>query len=363
MLREMTRRFDAVEVIDTPRLDAAIRKTGRLSRFGLMLAREPVISDWYGRGIERRLRAIAPDVVVVIAAEPKVATLAGRWPMVVVSDSFFANMLDYYPRYAGLGPRIREAGHRQQRRLLDAGAVMMLSSGWAARTAAAAYDVPVSRFRVAPFGAILEPLEPPPLLREGEPRRLLFVGQDWERKGGDLALETLAILRRRLGEVELDIVGCQPPPRAARAPGVKIHGILKQAEPEAAARLRALFAAASVFFTPSRQEAYGLVFAEACAFGLPSVAIDTGGVGEVVRHGETGLLLPPGALAAEHAAAIERLWADPAAYQAMRRAARRAFDLRLNWRAWGDGLEEALAEAVHGPRAARIEASKPRASG
>ena len=347
ILGELTRRFAHVDVIDTPRLDAVLLRTTGLSRIGLLPGREPAVSDWCGRHLERRLCALAPDAVVVIAAEPKVAALAGRWPMVVISDSFFANMLDYYPRYTGLSHRTRDAGHGQQRRLLDGGAIVLLSSLWAARTAAEAYGRPLSRFRIAPFGANVEPDVPPVATRERGPLRLLFVGYDWARKGADLAVETLGLLRGRLGDVELHMVGCRPP-NGALAPGVHAHGPLRKDRPEEMQRLKALFAEASFLFTPSVQEAYGLIFAEACAFGLPSIAVDTGGVGEIIRHGENGLLLPPSAGAAQHADAIAALWADPAAHRAMRTAARRAFEQRVNWRIWGDACEAAVVEAVCG---------------
>lgn len=56
------------------------------------------------------------------------------------------------------------------------------------------------------------------------------------------------------------------------------------------------FAALDVFSMPSRTDSYGIVFLEAWANGLPVVAAAAGGVPEVVRHGEAGLLVPFGDL-------------------------------------------------------------------
>ncbi len=47
---------------------------------------------------------------------------------------------------------------------------------------------------------------------------------------------------------------------------------------------------------PSRTDSFGIVFLEAWANGLPVVAADAGGVPEVVRHEQTGLLVPFGDL-------------------------------------------------------------------
>lgn len=348
ILAELERRFGPVQVIDTPRLDRLLIHGSRLARLGLLPFREPLVSAWFGRRLSQRLRQAGAEVVVAIAAEGKVAALAGDWPMVVISDSFFANMVTYYDRYAGLSGRTLANGHAQQRRLLDAGAVVLLSSAWAACTAARDYGVPLSRFRVAPFGANLtrEPDPPADRLVAG-PLKLLFVGYDWARKGGDLVLESFLMLREHLPDAELHIVGARPP-AAANLAGVFRHGPLRKGRPAEAAQLEGLFMDASLFMMPSRQEAYGLVYAEACAYGLPSVAAETGGVASVVEHGVSGLLLGPDARAADYAAAILELWRDRRAYRRMRLQARAAYEARLNWRAWGDAAEAAVREAMAG---------------
>jgi glycosyltransferase involved in cell wall biosynthesis len=69
------------------------------------------------------------------------------------------------------------------------------------------------------------------------------------------------------------------------------------------------------------EEAAGLVNLEASAVGLPSVASDIGGIPEFVRHGETGLLVPPGDARAL-AAALLSLHGDRSRCAAMGRAAR-----------------------------------------
>jgi glycosyltransferase involved in cell wall biosynthesis len=55
-----------------------------------------------------------------------------------------------------------------------------------------------------------------------------------------------------------------------------------------------IYAAADVFCLPTENEAFGMVFVEAMAAALPVVALDSGGVPEIVVDGETGLLSAPG---------------------------------------------------------------------
>jgi glycosyltransferase involved in cell wall biosynthesis len=83
----------------------------------------------------------------------------------------------------------------------------------------------------------------------------------------------------------------------------------------------AAFAEADLFVWPAINEAFGMALLEAQAAGLPVVAGASGGVGEIVAAGETGLLAPPGDAAA-FAAAVRRLIVDRDARLQMGRAAR-----------------------------------------
>ncbi|MDP5181829.1 glycosyltransferase [Blastococcus sp. BMG 814] len=75
------------------------------------------------------------------------------------------------------------------------------------------------------------------------------------------------------------------------------------------AAVPAVLSSLDVLVLPSAYEEMGSVLVEAMASGLPVVASDVGGIPEVVRDGETGLLVPPGDVDAL-AAALDRLVAD-----------------------------------------------------
>ena len=89
--------------------------------------------------------------------------------------------------------------------------------------------------------------------------------------------------------------------------------------------LLARYAASDLVVVPSRYESFGLTALEAMIFAKPCVASDAGGLGEVVSHGETGLLVPPGDPAAL-AAALLRLVGDAALRMTMGTAGRRRYE-------------------------------------
>jgi glycosyltransferase involved in cell wall biosynthesis len=88
------------------------------------------------------------------------------------------------------------------------------------------------------------------------------------------------------------------------------------------AELERYYRAADIFVWPAVNEAYGMAILEAAQRGLPVVAGDTGGVADIVRDGETGLLAATGN-AGEFAAALQKLLDDPGLRSKMGDAARR----------------------------------------
>ncbi len=112
-------------------------------------------------------------------------------------------------------------------------------------------------------------------------KRVLFVGVDWERKGGPELVRAFRQVRAAVPDAELEIVGCRP---AVDECGVKVRGRLSSRETEACYRQ------ADIFCLPSRMDPSASVLAEAAGFGLPVVATAVGGNVERVVDGETGFL-------------------------------------------------------------------------
>jgi glycosyltransferase involved in cell wall biosynthesis len=162
--------------------------------------------------------------------------------------------------------------------------------------------------------------------RDHELPRLLFVGGDFIRKGGDLLLE---VFRRRLrGRAELILV---TQGEVDNEPGVSVYRDL-HANSQI---LRDLFAAADVFVLPTRADCFSLVFIEALAAGLPIVATRVGGIPDLVREGETGHMVDVDD-ADGLGDALETLVSHPTARRLMgqrgREDALRHFDVRENAR-------------------------------
>ena len=158
-----------------------------------------------------------------------VAGLRSAPPFVFWADATFAALIDFYPGFDDLDPRTIEQGHEVERRALKRCAAAIYASEWAARSAINDYGADPGKVYVVPFGANLDALpteEQAYALIARRPRdscRLLFLGVDWERKGGALAVEAARILNQRGLPTELVVVGCEPPSVPADQPPSTVH--------------------------------------------------------------------------------------------------------------------------------------------
>lgn len=129
---------------------------------------------------------------------------------------------------------------------------------------------------------------------EGSKVEILTVARLTKQKSIDTLIDALEILRARGTDARLCIVG-DGDQRAAleqktRAQNletvVEFSGMRPQSE------LPNLYAQCDVFVLSSVREGMGLVLAEALLCGAPVIATNSGGVTDIVRDGETGLLFP-----------------------------------------------------------------------
>ena len=173
--------------------------------------------------------------------------------------------------------------------------------------------------------------------RQFDPLRVLFIGRDWWRKGGDIVLAACAIAMEGGLRLQLDVVGVEPPPDPLPSFATS-HGNLSKRDPAQRGRLEGLLRQAHLLFMPSRAENYGIAFSEAAAYGVPSLTCAVGGIPTVVRAGVSGMVLPAGSPPGAFARAIHDCIADRARYNTLAWSARCFHDRRLSWDVFGERL-------------------------
>lgn len=203
---------------------------------------------------------------------------------------------------------------------------IFVMSSWLASSFMTDFEVPAEKINVVGAGINTGAL-PSLSARDFSLARFLFVGKDFERKGGSVLLKAFAEVRRQIPHAELTIVG---PFLELDQEGVTCLGFLSHANPEHVAQLNKLFRSATAVVLPSIYEPFGISLLEGMAFGLPCIAADRCAMPEIVQHRKTGLIV-----AAENvsslADAMLELARNPRDAEAMGRTGRRRVETDFTW--------------------------------
>lgn len=180
----------------------------------------------------------------------------------------------------------------------------------------------------------------------GDPT-VLFVGRDFDRKGGDVLIEAMGRVRELVPEARLKFVGCEA--RRSHPAWIEFAGFQSRDTKGGSEAMDRFYRTASVFCLPTRFEPFGTSFVEAMAYGLPCVGPDAWAVPEIIIEGETGRLARP-ADAESFAAALLPLLQKPDVARRMGKAGRIRAMQHFTWPGISRRMLEAISTRVTGLR-------------
>jgi glycosyltransferase involved in cell wall biosynthesis len=340
------------------RRSAAINARRALHRYldtkAYLPEREEFVGRQYARQVETLLDRTDIDVVLSLGTVP-IAYLEVAQPVVFWTDATFAAMLSFYPGFTNLTRRSVKAGERMERNALERASLAIYASDWAAKSAVEHYGVDPAKVAVVPFGANIE-ADPTAsevsALIEARPSdhcRLLFIGVDWTRKGGEIAVRTAQELSRGGLPTELVVVGPEPSLHTDTKRFVRMEGFVDKRTESGRKRLESLLATSHFLMLPSRAECYGVALCEANAFGVPCLATNVGGIPSIIRTGVNGSLFELEDGPSAYAAFVRSQLADVDSYRRLAVSSYDEYQARLNWKASGRRVA-ALLRRVGGAR-------------
>jgi glycosyltransferase involved in cell wall biosynthesis len=306
-----------------------------------------VILKHYARQVERALRLTKFDVVFSPGTIP-IAYLETDKPIVFWADATFAGMVDFYPAYTNLSIETVKNGNNMEQAALSQCRLAIYSSEWAARSALENYDVDPAKIKVVPFGANLDcnrgvaDIERITTAKDFDVCKLLFVGAEWLRKGGDIAVQVAERLNQTGLKTELHVVGCDP--GVAVPDFVKLHGFLAKDTDRGKTILDSLFAGCHFLILPARAECCAVVLAEASSFGLPSLATDVGGITTAVRDGCNGKIFRWDDSPSVYADYVLHVMSSTQAYERLALSSFVEYFQRLNWSLAGKKVRDLILE-------------------
>jgi glycosyltransferase involved in cell wall biosynthesis len=301
-----------------------------------------LLSKYYARQFEKKLAEADVDVIFAPKSSTEIAYLNTTIPICYESDTSFSQLSNYYDSYAQFSKASIKESNLVEQKAIDNSVVQVYPSAWAADHVVDFYNAEPEHVFILKHAANIDKA---PSLDEiqkrcfDKPSNLLFVGFDWERKGGNIAYEAFKILLAQGYDVSLTICGCVPP---VSHPKMRVIPSLNKNNPRDRAELNKLFLESHIFFMPVRAECFGIALCEANAYGLPIVTTATGGVGSVVENGKNGYALPMVAQPIDYAITLGFLLDNPDELRAMSIKARRKYEKELNWGVWGKGMRDIL---------------------
>jgi len=278
--------------------------------------------------VQTGLKQTDSDIVFFNTQVPALlgGKMAQRRPYVISTDltpiqyDQFSLQYGHNPDRPGLRKIFK---HRMNIRALRGASRLFPWSNWARQSLISDYGVEPGKIEVIPPGVDTTTWTPINKKHTGA-LRILFVGGDLDRKGGNVLLQAFRSLAP--GSAELILVTKSHVPEEQ---GVCVYNNL---QPNSAT-LRQLFQTSDVFVLPTIAEAFGIAAIEAGAAGLAAIVTAVGGLTDIVIDGENGFLIQPGDVQSL-SERLRLLAGDAALRERMGNAARQRaeiyFDARLN---------------------------------
>jgi glycosyltransferase involved in cell wall biosynthesis len=295
-------------------------------------------AKYFSRQLTKDLVKRPVDILFVSASPQLIAYAETTIPVIYMTDATFHQLQGYYPNFSNLAEYNIRQGIELDKLAFKKAAHCMLASEWNRDSAVNDYGTEAGKISVVPCGANFDrvPASAPINPEEGKTCNLLFLGVEWERKGGDIALDTYRKLKKDGIQARLHIIGCVPPEDQLLDSDITVTPFLDKNKVEDFQKMHRVFLQTDFLLLPTRAECAGVVFSEASAYGIPSVTTDTGGVATYIRNGINGFALPFAAKGEDYAEQIKEVLADPVRLENLRRSSRTRYETALSWDLWGN---------------------------
>lgn len=297
---------------------------------------EPANLKYIASQVEKKLENKDVDLIFSPGAIP-IAFLKTDKPVALWTDATFAVMKDYYECFTGLTRRTIRHSHYYEQNVVQRLDLAIFSSEWAANSAVNDYGADRDKVKVIPYGANIEcdraarDITDLNTKKSREVCKLLFIGKEWKRKGGQTAVDIAIELNKNGIATELTVVGCTPPEADSLPEFVHVLGFVSKSKGDGERLITKLYSESHFFILPTIAECTPIVFSEANSFGLPVITTNTGGIGSIITDDVNGRMFGSQINVSECAAYIGGIFKNFDQYEEYSLSSFNEYLLRLNW--------------------------------
>lgn len=296
----------------------------------------PTVLAGYAKQISLGLAKVRPDAILI--NDPILAAdIETDVPIYIWADTLYAGMLALYPPPSSLSQDYVLSATHATKKALQKCRYAIFSSQWSANLATDIYGINSTKVHVVPFGANIDaPFSTENITaiindRKPDPIKLIFIGREWERKGGDIVFEVAKKLHASGHRVLVNFIGCLPPSHIEIPDYIHCHGFISKKSEKNREIINRLLSESHFLFVPSRAEAYGIVFCEANSFALPCITSHIGGIPTIVKNNINGMTFSLDTPINTFCDYITDLMKDFTAYRTLALSSFNEYQQRLNW--------------------------------
>ena len=299
---------------------------------------DPVFNLDYAAQISQKLLSLNPNIIFCPDIN-FIAYLNCSQPIVIWVDSTYLGYINFYPEYSNLCQETINHLTTMDKLALKKCKMVIFSSEWAAQNAIKNYQIEPEKVQIVPFGANIEcnrTLADIQLILDAKSAnqcKLLFIGSDWIRKGGNVALEVAKNLNSIGLNTQLTVVGCQPITKEPLPNFCQVIGFVDTSTMMGLNKIDRLFKESHFFILPSQADCTPHVLAEANSFGVPCLTTDIGGIPTMIKDGLNGKIFAINSHVSEYSKYISSLMTNYSEYKELALSSFNEYQTRLNWSA------------------------------
>lgn len=261
-------------------------------------------------------------------------------PIIYHSDATFELANGYY--FHNIPSWNVRQGDKIEQLALNNSAYNISPSNWRQTSIIETYNQSANKCVILEYGPCIENKNAKIYKFDGKSLKLFFSGVAWNRKGGDIAVDTAQILNERGIKTTLTIAGIEKMPDYCKGKDfIQWIGFLDKGNPKDYERLVDLYSTSHLFILPTKAECAGIVFSESSLYGLPIITYDTGGISNYVVNGVNGYRMPIRATANDFACMIENML-QKNELERLSEGATKYASSTLNWAKWTTWFKQTL---------------------
>ncbi len=304
------------------------------------------VSKNYARIIHKKVKngthLLSPNTVIL-------ANLNNGLKTILYADATLVSLQKFYPEYSRFTKACLEDGKQIDQQAIDNSDLLIYTSNWAANSAINDYNADPSKIFIVPFGANLDYTpdadEAKQIIKNREIHthiNLLFLGVDWERKGGGYALKVTDTLNEAGIPATLHIAGIKHLPPNLNRHNIIDHGYVSKATAAGQKKLSAIIADSNFLILPSMADCTPVSFSEANAFGVPCLVSNVGGHKSIIENGVNGMVNQHDDFVENSVNYIASLRENDNAYQQLCFSSYEKYRTELNWKTTGEKISKLI---------------------